>query len=49
MNHLHHIHEVPISTACDALDLSRATYYREVAPKAAAAPPLKGKHPRALG
>jgi len=48
VNHLHHIHEVPISTACDALDLPRASYYREVAPKAAAAPPLKGKPPRAL-
>ena len=48
MNHLHHIHQVPISTACDALDLSRASYYREVAPKAPAAPPLEGKHPRAL-
>ena len=33
MNHLHHTHKVPISAACDTLDLSKTTYYREGAPK----------------
>ena len=36
VNHLHHTHKVPISTACDTLDLSKATYYREGAPTAPA-------------